>query len=139
MKCDNRLRCIMQDKFDHRRRYFNNMSLAFASMCDVYAMVMDANITPRQNTFDAVNKAGIWFHSEFPVLQRGYGWSRNKVLQIDAISPDGKTLFKYWNSPHMGATSGDDRWLKKRSVVIEDDLFDDDISAGVDEGESCEI
>jgi hypothetical protein len=40
-------------------------------MCDVFATVMDANITPENNTPDKVNKAGLWFEAEFPMLRQG--------------------------------------------------------------------
>lgn len=124
----NPLRCIKQNLHGERNEYFSNMSKAFASMCNVYATVMDANIGPQNRTFDAVNKGGIWFTREFPTLIKGY--MENKVRQIDAISPDGVTRFQYWQSGQV--TSPDHDGLVKRTVVDDmlapadlDDMFDD--------------
>ena len=97
----------MQDKHELRRRYFTNMSRAFASLCTVYARVMDENISPLHRTFDVVNNRGIWFQTEFPTLSDGY----SSVYQIDAISPDGEVEFTYWArgaACARGADSGGD-------------------------------
>lgn len=76
------------------------MSIAFASMCDTYALVMDANIRPSTKTaYDVVNKMGIWFNEEFPALQRGstVGIKEKVVTQIEAISPAGGDPLPYWS------------------------------------------
>lgn len=108
----------MQKKDTERTIYFQNMSKAFASLCDVFATVMDSGITPETNSFDYVNKAGIWFTMEFPTLQRGY--LKNIVYQIEAISEDGATRFNYWTRKNVQATSGE---LKKREA--EPDFVDE--------------
>ena len=88
---------------------------------------MDASITPLNKTFDTVNKAGIWFAWEFPTLRQGY--LDNRVHQIDAVSPDGKTRFQYWQSGDRLMERGDDAELVKRgSEELNDleDMFDDE-------------
>lgn len=115
MTTKNPLRCIMQKKRTDRRMYFENMSKAFASLCDVFATVMDASIAPNNKTFNTVEKAGIWFNTEFPMLQKGY--LRNKVNQIEAISPDGSTVFPYWTRTALAATSADDDRTNKKGCA----------------------
>ena len=121
----NPLRRIMQDKRT-QQQYYQNMSKAFASMCDVFATVMDANITPENNTPDKVNKAGLWFKAEFPMLRQGY-WT-NKIHQIEAISPDGRTVFQYWKRPSVSATNAEDEDAYKDwdTDVQNDDCEEDD-------------
>lgn len=95
----NPLQNIMK-KEEHKRAYFSNMSIAFASMCDIYALVMDNNITPlTEKAFDVVNKLGIWFNDEFCALQRGsiIGMKHKVVTQIEAISPQGGDPKPYWS------------------------------------------
>lgn len=116
----------MQQKDTDQRNYFENMSIAFASLCDVFATVMDAGITPKSKTFDAVNKAGIWFKNEFPALQRGY--FRNKVYQIEAVSPDGLIVFPYWSRKGMTATHAGDHGAT-RVVDHTPDIEDADTGA----------
>ncbi|CAO2654108.1 Nn.00g108410.m01.CDS01 [Neocucurbitaria sp. VM-36] len=136
MITNNPLRCIMQKKDTERRKYFQNMSKAFASMCDVFATVMDSGITPKDKTFDSVNKAGIWYKTEFPTLQRGY--LNNKVNQIEAISPDGKTVFPYWIRQGVIATSedddaDDDKTAKEVNEALVDSVFGDAHNGNKDE------
>jgi hypothetical protein len=114
----------MQDK-KLQKQYYRNMSTAFASMCDVFATVMDANITPKDNTPDIVNKAGLWFKAEFPMLRQGY-W-RNRIHRIDAISPDGRTMFPYWTSPSVRAGSADQAGAYQDwDTDLQDDECDDE-------------
>ncbi|KAI4622283.1 hypothetical protein J4E83_005025 [Alternaria metachromatica] len=120
----NPLRCIMNNE-TWRTQYYTNMSKAFASLCKVFATVMDASIGPGTDTPGYVNKGGLWFQAEFPVLQE-----QNKVLMIDAISPDGKVACTYWtktdivqNSIHdkhvygRGMATGSEAWLDIFSVA----------------------
>lgn len=90
------------------------MSTAFASLCDIYALVMDANVSPRTaSAFDVVNKLGIWFNYEFCALQRGsvVGVKKLLVTQIEAISPEGWGPVPYWSKDggwvDEGCGSGD--------------------------------
>ncbi|KAH6864945.1 hypothetical protein BKA58DRAFT_235592 [Alternaria rosae] len=120
----NPLRCIMNDE-TWRTQYYTNMSKAFASLCEVFATVMDASIGPGANTPGYVNKGGLWFQAEFPVLRE-----QNKVLMIEAISPDGQVACTYWtktnvvqNSIHdthvygRGMATGSEAWLDIFSVA----------------------
>lgn len=120
----NPLRCIMNDA-TWRTQYYTNMSKAFASLCEVFATVMDASIGPGADTPGYVNKGGLWFQAEFPVLQE-----QNKVLMIEAISPDGQVACTYWtktnvvhNSIHdthvygRGMATGSEAWLDIFSVA----------------------
>ena len=90
----NPLRCIMQKKTT-QGKYFQHMSTAMASMCDVFATVMDKGVSPKTANFDAVRQDGIWYLQEYVQLQQGS--LGKKVNQIDAISPDGKTSFTYYS------------------------------------------
>lgn len=76
------------------------MSKAFASMCHVFATVMDKSIGLDAATVNDVNQNGLWFHAEFPTLQR-----LKQVTMIEAISEDGGKRFTYWTSLNMFATS----------------------------------
>jgi hypothetical protein len=114
----------MQDK-KNQKQYYQNMSKAFASMCDVFATVMDTNINPKDNTPDIVNRAGLWFRAEFPILRQGY-WM-NKIHRIDAISPDGQTIFPYWTSPSVRAASADEAGAYQDwDTDVQDDECDDE-------------
>jgi hypothetical protein len=113
----------MQDK-KAQKQYYRNMSEAFASMCDVFATVMDANITPGDKTSDTVNKGGLWFNAEFPILRQGY-W-RNKINQIEAISPDGRTIFQYWKRPSVSVTGTDESAYEDWDTDVQDDGCDDE-------------
>ncbi|RYN19770.1 hypothetical protein AA0112_g11015 [Alternaria arborescens] len=95
----NPLRCIMQDK-KKQTQYYSHMSKAFASMCHVFATVMDKSIGLDAATVNDVNQNGLWFHAEFPTLQR-----LKQVTMIEAISEDGGKRFTYWTSLNMFATS----------------------------------
>ncbi|RII19177.1 hypothetical protein CUC08_Gglean001841 [Alternaria sp. MG1] len=95
----NPLRCIMQDK-KKQTQYYTHMSKAFASMCHVFATVMDKSIGLDAATVNDVNQNGLWFHAEFPTLQR-----LKQVTMIEAISEDGGKRFTYWTSLNMFATS----------------------------------
>ncbi|KAK3214526.1 hypothetical protein GRF29_19g406661 [Pseudopithomyces chartarum] len=53
----NPLHCIMRSD-SHKRTYFANMSTAFASLCDIYALVMDANVSPRTASAFDVGERG---------------------------------------------------------------------------------
>ncbi|KAH7378238.1 hypothetical protein BKA66DRAFT_550652 [Pyrenochaeta sp. MPI-SDFR-AT-0127] len=136
---NNPLRCIMQQKYTDQRKYFQNMSKAFASLCDVFATVMDSSITPKNKTFNTVNKAGIWFKTEFPMLRLGY--LRNKVNQIEAISPDGLTVFPYWTRKNAAATSAEDEETNVGHISEEVDADMDNLDKvsngndGVNEGD----
>ncbi|KAL1794365.1 hypothetical protein ACET3X_007786 [Alternaria dauci] len=94
----NPLRCIMQDK-EKQVQYYSTMSKAFASMCYVFAIVMDKSIGLDAATANDVNQHGLWFHAEFPTLQR-----LKQVTMIEAISEDGGKRLKYWTSSDMVAT-----------------------------------
>ncbi|KAI4953058.1 hypothetical protein J4E86_006597 [Alternaria arbusti] len=120
----NPLRCIMNNE-TWRTQYYTNMSKAFASLCEVFATVMDASIGPGADTPGNVNKGGLWFQAEFPVLQE-----QNKILMIEAISPDGNVACTYWtktnvvqNSIHdtniygRGMATGSEAWLDIFSVA----------------------
>jgi hypothetical protein len=85
------------------------MSKAFASLCEVFATVMDASIGPGADTPGYVNKGGLWFQAEFPVLQE-----QNKMLMIEAISPDGKVGFTYWTQTKISENSIYDTHVYKR-------------------------
>ncbi|CAN9478573.1 unnamed protein product [Alternaria alternata] len=95
----NPLRCIMQDK-KKQTQYYTHMSKAFASMCHIFATVMDKSIGLDAATVNDVNQNGLWFHAEFPTLQR-----LKQVTMIEAISEDGGKRFTYWTSLNMFATS----------------------------------
>ena len=81
----NPLRCIAQDK-DKRQQYFGNMSAAMATMCDVFATVMDVSVDETKDK-EKVNKNGIWYNVEYPTLQKAD--NEGKVNQIEAMNPDG--------------------------------------------------
>ncbi|CAN9462180.1 unnamed protein product [Alternaria alternata] len=89
----------MQDK-KKQTQYYSHMSKAFASMCHVFATVMDKSIGLDAATVNDVNQNGLWFHAEFPTLQR-----LKQVTMIEAISEDGGKRFTYWTSLNMFATS----------------------------------
>jgi hypothetical protein len=76
------------------------MSKAFASMCYVFATVMDKSIARDAATANDVNQHGLWFHAEFPTLQQ-----LKKISMIEAISEDGGKRLTYWTSLDMFATS----------------------------------
>jgi hypothetical protein len=92
-----------------RTQYYTNMSKAFASLCEVFATVMDASVGPGADTPGYVNKGGLWFQAEFPVLQE-----QNKMLMIEAISPDGKVGFTYWTQTKISENSIYDTHVYKR-------------------------
>lgn len=77
---------------------------------------------------------GIWGKVEFPTLQRSD--NDGKVLQVEAMSPDGKEVEKFW-------TRGKDRMVKAKrqdytpvTHVARDDTCgaDDDTAAAFDVG-----
>jgi hypothetical protein len=89
----------MQNK-ETQTQYYYSMSEAFASMCYVFATVMDKSIARDAATANDVNQHGLWFHAEFPTLQR-----LKKITMIEAISEDGGKRLTYWTSLDMFATS----------------------------------
>ncbi|KAL1608294.1 hypothetical protein SLS60_003234 [Paraconiothyrium brasiliense] len=136
----NPLREIMQNKED-RRTYFSNMSIAWASLCDIYAMVMDNNVTPTSVACDVVNKMGIWFNGELPALQRGnkVGNKNNVVYQIQAISPAGGAPLEYWSKwknpcNEMDASAAGSGKLHARSLATEEnkEWWDDDLPTDIE-------
>jgi hypothetical protein len=118
----------MQDK-KKQIQYYSNMSTAFASMCYVFTTVMDKSIGLDAATADDVNQHGLWFHAEFPTLQR-----LKQVSMIDAISEDGGKRLTYWTNLNMFATSTHDEGvldhLGKRAENSDwdlDEFIDDDL------------
>ncbi|KAG9185991.1 hypothetical protein G6011_02547 [Alternaria panax] len=95
----NPLRCIMQDK-QKQIQYYSSMSEAFASMCHVFATVMDKSIGHDAATANDVKQDGLWFRAEFPTLQR-----LRQVDMIEAISEDGGRRITYWTSLGVLGTS----------------------------------
>jgi hypothetical protein len=110
--------------------YFENMSTAFARMCDVMATVMDKNVKPSSNTFATVNQGGIWYKNEFPALRAGYG--KNRVDVIEAMSVDGEFTFPYWVRKGVQATHEDNPVDKGSAEVDEIDLPGDKSDADSD-------
>lgn len=92
----NRLRCIMQNK-KNRKKYFQGMSGAMATQCDISATVMDP--TPASPRMD-----GIFGEIEFPTLEEGnnkilhptYG---GKVNTIESINPQLTNVVTFWKRP----------------------------------------
>lgn len=130
---------------DHKKAYFTNMSIAFASMCDVYALVMDKNITPlTEKAFDVVNKLGIWFNDEFCALQRGsvIGIKQKVVTQIEAISPEGGDPKPYWSSwtdrlDQRCTSPAGTKKVYSRSLPVErqKEWWEDESPVGIDLGD----
>jgi hypothetical protein len=127
-----------------QKQYYTNMSKAFASLCEVFATVMDASVGPGAETAGYVNQGGLWFKAEFPILQE-----LNKVLMIEAISPDGNVAFTYWTQPSITRNSidqqdllgrdtdtGDERWLDLFSVA--DNAFREEWRMGLVDNESLD-
>lgn len=92
----NRLRCIMQDEVK-RRIYFESMSAAMATQCDISATVMDP--TPASPRMD-----GIFGRIEFPTLKEG----NNKILHptyggkanhLEGINPELTNVVTFWKRP----------------------------------------
>ena len=83
----NPLRCLLQHK-DQRRAYFEHMSEAFATMCDVFATVMVEDV-------DRILQNGIWGRIEFPTLQKS--GNDGTVYSIVATTPDGGKVKDIWS------------------------------------------
>lgn len=65
--------------------------MVWASLCDTYALVMYAYVTPSCFASDVVNKTGLGAGAEFPTLRRGYktGLMVRISYRIEAIPPKG--------------------------------------------------
>ena len=114
----------MQDKAK-RKTYFENMSEAMATMCDVFATVMSPDVKD-------VLMTGIWGQVEFPTLMRSD--NDGTVHQIEAMSPDGKTVEPFW-------TRGSTRKIKRQGPAASPESCgtDDDTAGTFDEGGELEV
>lgn len=106
----------MQDA-NLRFTYFENMSVAFARMCDVSATVMDKDNVSKKDGPEKVNCSGIWYGTEFKELRL-----MKKVHFIEAISPDGNLFIKYWTRDNLMVT--------RKGMAV---LFKDEVDGGSDE------
>ena|ERR1700734_215219 len=114
----------MQDK-EKRKTYFENMSEAMATMCDIFATVMDPNVKKPL-------LSGIWGTVEFPTLKNS--GNDGTVHQIEAVSPDGKTVAPVW-------TRGSTRKIKRQGTAASPASCgtDDDTAAAFDAGGKFEV
>lgn len=114
----------MQDQAK-RKTYFQNMSEAMATMCDVFATVMSPN--PKDVIMD-----GIWGQVEFPTLMRSD--NDGTVHQIEAMSTDGETVAPFW-------TRGSTRKIKRQGPAASPVSCgtDDDTAAIFDAGGELEV
>ncbi|OCK87333.1 uncharacterized protein K441DRAFT_671031 [Cenococcum geophilum 1.58] len=128
----NPLRCITQNK-DKRKQYFRNMSTAMATMCDVFATVMDVSVNETKDK-EKVNKNGIWYNDEYPTLQKAD--NEGKVNQIEATNPDGSIVFTYWVRGSEKLRRRSEPGNEPRSTC---GIDDEDIPASVDEGGEFEV
>jgi len=119
----NKLRCIMQNK-DNRRAYFVSMSTAMATMCDIFATVMDKEVDQSKDK-NKITMNGIWGKNEFPTLKMSD--NVGKVNQVDATNPDGSIVFTFW-------TRGSTRLRKRQTEQLTCGISDDQIAADFDEG-----
>ncbi|RYP05530.1 hypothetical protein DL765_009819 [Monosporascus sp. GIB2] len=124
----NPLRCIMQKKED-RNVYFQNMSTAMATMCDVFATVMDKSVDSSKDP-NGIRMDGIWGQHEFPTLQKS--GNEGKVNQIEATNRDGTIVFTFWTRGSSRLGRGLGRWEKRDTCGIDNDQTAADFDEGGD-------
>lgn len=99
-----------------------------ATMCDVFATVMDVSVDETKDK-EKVNKNGIWYNVEYPTLQKAD--NEGKVNQIEATNPDGSIVFTYWVQGSEKLRRRGEPGNKPRSTC---GIDDEDIPASVDVG-----
>jgi hypothetical protein len=100
----------MQDKAK-RKTYFRNMSRAMATMCDIFATVMSPKVKD-------VRMDGIWGQVEFPTLERSD--NDGVVRQVEAISPNGKTVAPFWTRGSTLMRSDNDGAVHQVEAILTD-------------------
>ena len=91
------------------RQYFENMSEAMATMCDVFAFVMDKN-------FNQVRMDGIWGRVEFPTLKREEG-NQGKVDLVEVLSEDADKVRVFWERDGEGSDGQDGRRIRRKRII----------------------
>jgi hypothetical protein len=105
---ENFLYRIMEDE-GKQRKYFENMSEAYARACKgrVYVMTDDPDKLP---------ESGIWHTTEYPTLK-----SMKKIIdEIIAISLDGKVSVKIWPEDGTCRSDSDSDGALKLSTELKD-------------------